>query len=456
MAYSSSNNDLKKGSHVMTGYGSGVVVQSRRPTDGVCVVQLPFGYMYTHPDVYPVRRVRTTAQMNAAFEALEQMRVLNLQVECNERGIVYEESKCKLCLLLHDGDDENDDENDTKNQTSSFLSYIPNPLAAVSKKKKKEEDPRCLLCANPTCRHHASPTFARERITVCVECEALCQSRGLEADLAAGLRSQLERLTDAYDRAFLLLQYSSQFIPQLVEQLQAEQERDDKVTLGTSSVGFLSGIMGFAGAAALLTPAGPPLLMASFVFGTGNAAVGLGYSAQKHWYSTSTADTNPTHVANRLLALYGFLQAAMERTVTLREQVHADPNLGDIESSNDKDDSGKSRNAYLQALSQGVNVTKRTNTTLRVTNAAGYTTSSSLFEAIGAAPVIGQAFSAAMMVVDYQTAATTLEKIKQGSVNEKAKTLQQYCEMSALIQLPTTEDLETEVQDILRAVEQSH
>ena len=29
---------------------------------------------------------------------------------------------------------------------------------------------------------------------------------------------------------------------------------------------------------------------------------------------------SPTQVANRLLALYGFLQAAMERIVTLREQ----------------------------------------------------------------------------------------------------------------------------------------
>ena len=317
--------------------------------------------------------------------------------------------------------------------------HIPNPLSS------NKIDP-CLLCASPTCTNHASKTFRKEKITVCLDCESLFRAKpSLQKDMALGLQFQLERLTDAYDRALLLLRYSSQFIPTLVEQLQAEEARDDKMTLGTSSVGFMSGAMGFAGAMALFTPAGPPLLAASFLFGTGNAAVGLGYSAQKHMQNSAS----PTQVANRLLALYGFLQAAMERIVTLREQVHADPSLGEVESSRERDGSG--RNVYLQALSQGVNATKKSNTALRFTNAAGYTTSASVFEVVGAAPVIGQAFSAAMMVLDYQTATATLEKIQQGSKSDKAKTLQQHCELSALIQLPTTADLELEVKDIMQA-----
>lgn len=301
----------------------------------------------------------------------------------------------------------------------------------------------------------------KERITLCLECEALFQTNNnnlhLQQDLhqdlaAAALQAQLERLTGAYDRAFLLLRYSAPLIPTLVQQLQAQQAKDDKVTLGTSSVGVVSSIMGLAGAATLLTPAGPPLLAASFIFGTSNAAVGLGYSAQKHY--VRDMKTNPTHVANRLLALYGFLQAAMERIVTLREQVNADPSLGKVESSSrGASDGTGTRNAYLEALSQGINVTKTSNNALRIGNAAGYTASSSVFEMMGAAPVIGQAFSAAMMVLDYQTARATLEKIHQGSVSEKAKLLQQHVELSALIQLPTTADLEAEVVDIMRAVE---
>ena len=429
--------EFKKGNKVMTGYGEGVVLQTR-PQDGVCVVQLPYGTIYTSPNVHPLRKTMTTVEIIASFEACEKMRKLNWEVECNEMGIRCDHSKCKICVL-------DSVQNQTSKRSSSYLPSIriPNPLPLGTTKKVEP----CLLCANPTCTNHSSKSLQKEKITLCLDCESLFQSKGLEKDLASGLQGRLEQLTDAYDRAFLILRYSTQFLPELVQQLQSETALDDKVALGTSSVGFVSGAMGFAGAATLLTPAGPPLLLASFVFGTSNAAVGLGYSAQKYWQSSAS----PTHVANRLLALYGFLKAAMERIVTLREQVQADPNLGKVYSSQESKGSG--RNAYLTALSQGVEATKRSNTTLRVTNAAGYTTSSSVFDMVGAAPIIGQAFSAAMMVLDYQTATATLEKIKKGSPSEKAHTLQQQCDWPALSKLPTTSDLEAEVKDILRAVE---
>lgn len=430
--------DFQKGNKVITSYGEGVVTKTR-PEDGVCVVQLPFGKVYTTPDVYPMRKTMSTSEINEAFEATEKMRKLNLEVQCNELGIRCDHSMCRMCLLASA-------QTEAKKGTSSFFPsiHIPNPMAS------NKAEP-CLLCASPTCTNHASKSFRKEKFRLCVDCESSFQAKdNLQKDLAVGLQSQLERLTDAYDRAFLLLRYSSQFIPSLVEQLQAQEVTDDKMTLGTSSVGFMSGAMGFAGAAALFTPAGPPLLAASFVFGTSNAAVGLGYSAQKHMQGSAS----PTQVANRLLALYGFLQAAMERIVTLREQVHDDPSLGNVESSREQD--GQSRNAYLEALSQGISAAKTSNSALRVSSAAGYTASSSVFEMVGAAPVIGQAFSAAMMVLDYQTATSTLDKIKQGSVSEKAKTLQQNCELSALVKLPTTSDLEAEVRDIMQAIGKSH
>ncbi|KAL7555563.1 hypothetical protein ACA910_013039 [Epithemia clementina (nom. ined.)] len=390
----------------------------------------------------------TDKELNAAFEACEKMRKLNLEVECNELGIPCDHSKCKQCML-EEGLAKKKEEAESKSSSYFPTIRIGNPFG-----KSNKTEP-CLLCASPTCSaSHASKTFLKENVVLCLECESLFQTSegGLEDDMAIGLQQQLERLTDAYDRAFLLLRYSSQFIPELVKQLQEEESRDDKVNLGTSSVGVMTGLMGFAGAAALLTPAGPPLLLASFVFGTSNAAVGLGYSANKYYWRSDSA--SPTQVANRLLTLYGFLLAAMERIVTVREQVQADKTMGNVESSKDAE-GGEGRNAYLDALSQSFTVTRRTNTTLLVTSAAGYTASGSVFEAIGAAPVIGQAFSAAIIVLDYQTATSTLKKIQQGSVNEKAQMLQERCDLPALMKLPTTSDLEAEVQDILRAVDQT-
>ena len=446
--------EFQKGNKVMTSLGQGVVTRTR-PDDGCCEVQLAFGKMYINPRVHAMRKTMTMDELHAAFEALETMRKLNLEVECNDLGIPFDHKECKLCLLAQAHDQVQASKNNNNKSSASFLPsiHIPNPLN--SSKKKMEP---CLLCANPTCTaKHASKTFQKQKITLCVDCEALFQAKDLTHDTTeTALQRQLERLTDAYDRAFLVLRYSSQWIPDLVQQLQAETARDDKVTLGTSSVGVVSSAMGLAGAATLLTPAGPPLLLASLVFGTGNAAVGLGYSAHKHLGASN--NNSPTAVANRLLALYGCLQAAMERIVTLREQVHAHPALGNVVTMSSSTLSSSSstkppppRNAYLQALSQGISATKTSNSTLRVTNAAGYTTSASLFDAMGAAPLVGQAFSAAMMVVDYQTASATLTKMQRGSVNEKAQTLQQACAWSALVQLPTTADLEGEVRDILRA-----
>ena len=385
-----------KGSKVETSYGPGVVTKVR-PEDHVCVVQLDYGKIYVRTDVYPIRRAMTTQELNADFEALEKMRKLNLEVECNENGIAHcDHAECKKCLLLSSS--ANPPPTKMKTTISSFLPSIPNPLAS-----KKTIAP-CLLCASPTCTKHASREFAKERVTLCVDCEGLFQKEMLHQDLPRErLSGHLERLTDAYDRAFLLLRYSSQFVPPLVEQLHAEAARDDTVTFGTSSVGVVSGAMGFAGAAAILTPAGPPLLMASFVFGTGNAAVGLGYTANKHYHLRA----GPTEVANKLIALFGFLHAIMEAIVTLRERINADPTHANVSSSSSssssssqRNDDGHRRNAYLETLSRGIGATKTTNTGLRVTNAAGYTTTGNVFEFLGAAPVIGQAFLAAMMVME--------------------------------------------------------
>ena len=417
MAY---KKDFQKGNKVITRYGQGVVTTSPRPDDGIVVVQLDFAKMYLNPAVHPMRKNMTNDEINASFQAMEKMRKLNLEVECNELGIICDHSKCKACLLAT-ATSARTTTTTTEKSSSSSSSYftsirIANPLASSSSSSsnKKKVEP-CLLCASPTCSKHTSKALQKERITLCLDCEALFQTKSLnlQHDLdAASLQAQLERLIDPYDSAFLLLRYSAPFIPTLVQQLQAQQATDDKVTLGTSSVGFVSSIMGLAGAATLLTPAGPPLLAASFIFGTSNAAVGLGYSAQKHYQQDIQTNT-PHGTANRLLTLYGFLQAAMERIVTLGEQVDAEPSMGKVESSSSRADSANgTRNAYLEALSQGISVTKTSNNALRIGNAAGYTASSSVFEMMGAAPVIGQAFSAAMMVLDYQTARATLEKIQ--------------------------------------------
>lgn len=74
------------------------------------------------------------------------------------------------------------------------------------------------------------------------------------------------------------------------------EKKNDQVKLGTSSASVVSGALGFAfaGMAAVLTPAGPPLLLAS------GTAVHVSLEA-KNYFDESQK------VANRILVLHGMM-----------------------------------------------------------------------------------------------------------------------------------------------------
>ena len=57
------------------------------------------------------------------------------------------------------------------------------------------------------------------------------------------------------------------------------EKRHDRVSVGSSATGLLSGVVGVAAAATIFTPVGPPLLLASILFGTSGAAVAAGSEA---------------------------------------------------------------------------------------------------------------------------------------------------------------------------------
>jgi len=75
------------------------------------------------------------------------------------------------------------------------------------------------------------------------------------------------RMVDVYDRVLLVLRYSVQFIDDIADKLEHGSKRNDRVGITGTTSGLFSGIAGVAAAATILTPAGPPLLIASLLFG---------------------------------------------------------------------------------------------------------------------------------------------------------------------------------------------
>ena len=376
--------DLVVETVVQTPYGEGTVVDFR-DGDGMYAISLESNskmMLYT-PTLYPETKQEDTnttkshtsssMELNIAYESLEKMRRLNLQMQAHEElGMELTESdydKCTVCLLSQHQTGKKErfpilqkfaDETLSKHPTSfprirKFWSSAESTSSSEEQQHKREEPsssteqpqtnkivvlPRiqklldersimnqnatpCLICAAPTCSAHASKSFAKQasHITLCCACERLFELEFIVECVSTGSiqqRSQhIQHMMDMYDRSLLLLKYSAQFIDSIARVLEEKQEQSNKIGLGSSSVGMVSGVLGVAAAATILTPAGPPLLVASLLFGGGATAVQTGSEAMNYF-------SEPKQLADRIIALHGMCHSILRVTSTLRDAMLRD------------------------------------------------------------------------------------------------------------------------------------
>ena len=214
-------------------------------------------------------RQKQSMELNEAYESLEKMRRLNLELECQDRGIGFcDFNMCTICLL-----------NPGWEQLTSEQEQPQNfrRIRKLLKDQQQNKPPTpCLFCAAPSCVAHSSPVFRKEGITACVDCVKLFESdyivgcinqaHGLSAEKAtvaadhcageATRERPLDHLVHMYDRVLLLLQYSSQYIDSIATALEENTKTHNNVNVGASSVGIVSGALGVAAAASIFTPAG--------------------------------------------------------------------------------------------------------------------------------------------------------------------------------------------------------
>jgi hypothetical protein len=505
------------GEDVETPYGSGKVIEYRE-IDGMYAIKLNrFGgssgsgsaTLYsTQAKAMSEAKKKLLAKnevmkLNIAYQALEQMRRLNLEMECFDAGITQVDyEQCKTCLLekkepshfprLQKFVDEptwaessvprfprlHNLWGASTSSKSTPLDAKPKPTVVLPRIQKLMDNRQkalaspCLICANKCCSTHSSTIFRKEGITLCHSCERLFELNFIvdcvsTADAAE--RSQhIDHMIDLYDRSLLLLRYSSQFIETIARNLDEKKEQHNKIGLGSSGAGVVSGVLGLAAAATILTPAGPPLLIASLFFGGSASSVQMGSDALNHF-------SEPRQLADRIIALHGMIHSILRVTSTLRDAMLRDHIRTDAYLAEGQPLTAEQMQTAIEknkaAVLVGANVSRSVTLggiaaleTGAVAGAEatviGARASTALSRAGTAAArtvrfarFAGGALSAAVLVLEANAIQKTLKSIRAGNPCDKADMIRRIQKELDEGQLPSTSSLDEECQAYLSTLE---
>ena len=478
---------LQLNTAVSTAYGDGKIV-SYDPQTTVYTVRLAFGTLYAVSS--SLMRRTPGVELNAAYQSLEKMRKLNLEVQCHELGIPYsdhngDDEACTICLL------ETADAGNSKRRWR-----IPK---LQKKSSSLNKGTPCLICGSPTCPKHQSTGFKKQSISLCHNCERLfdldfASLLGLDnddvndnkkektntkkkaskkteplsaADATTGpegidvqlLEQKIRTLVDTYDRIMLLLAHASQFIPDLVTRLVETESRNNRIGLGTAGAGMASGVLGLAGAATILTPMGAPLLLASLALSGSSAVVTVSHHAMQNYYLQ-----NPHEAADRIIVMHSMVSSLLNAAQTLQrvaEGAMPDKDNGKENASKEsKDDS------LVETFGQGLTAVRRADAGLGLANVATASSASlstaapgatnfiqSSASALNAVPLLGTALSGLFIAMDANRLKSTLAKIKAGNPSDKAHALENM--QGDLLLFPQTADLEVECQAFCQVIEKN-
>jgi len=246
-------------------------------------------------------------KLNDAFVALETMRHPNLEIELGP----FDRLRCVQCTAETPAKD--------RPRPGSSLSYRKS-IGLVKNSIFKHKP--CLMCGSTTCTKHVDPSFKKSKVMICTECSPLFSldfviqfvKLGQEhtEESARKQRHHIKHMLDVYDRVLLMLEYTGTFIDEVATQLEQKIKKQDKVGVSANSAGVMSGVAGVAAAATFMTPAGPPLLIASLFFG---AAAQTTSSTTKmvNYHST------PNKMAFKIISLYNLCKSILTVTTVLRD-----------------------------------------------------------------------------------------------------------------------------------------
>jgi hypothetical protein len=518
--------------NVASPYGMGIVLEFRE-TDQVYVIKLtqensysPLAILYTQDSPARIETQQDQVdKLNVAYEALEKMRRMNLEMECFEAGVAVNFEHCATCLFTKSEErsrfprlqkfvddagstesnsfprirslwgsnaaSKSDDLDAASTESNSFprirslwrsnaasksekpaqkTVVLPRIQKFMDERQKSSASP-CLICASISCSAHSSKTFRKEGITLCLSCERLFELNFIvdcvSTPDAAERAKHIDHMIDCYDRCLLLLMYSTQYVEKIAQSLGQQKEQQNKIGLGSSGVGVVSGVLGIAAAATILTPAGPPLLLASIFFGGGATAVQSGTEAYNYF-------SEPNKLADRMIALHGMVLSILRVTSTLRDAMlrdHIRTDVFEAEATTLPDQVQerleKNRTSVLAGANFGRTMTLGGVASVEAGAVAGVEVGAvagargaTAFSRAGTAAArtirfarfAGGALSAAVLVMEANAIKSTLRSMHEGSPCDKAQKIREIAKESNSDELPTTSELDEECQAYLTAL----
>ncbi len=372
---------VKKNDEVLTSYGTGVLL-TRNGTNGSMEIQLPFGAKLYHRQPEMVHKIISPDQYEEAMEHLEEVRKLGLAAQSQQWNVPIIDEVCVACLFdkpycntASGGKDKNTTiasqnakklskeeaiEKGKRNRRSWFgrlssaststvesKSKVAAPLSKESngmlkKKRKTTRTKFCDVCGNPVCSKHISPAAPGNQFRMCADCQfdfaqmfettssnkmtqSGINSNLLDLDHIPQLTQSLDRLLTYYTRMALNLTFCVPNLKELAGRLTAKHRTNAKISLGTGGISFVGAALGVAGTAALLTPAGPALLLAAVATSASSAAIQGGQAGYNALFNMSLKEAN--QLADRIVGWHGLcigiLDALEQLRQTLLQQVLA-------------------------------------------------------------------------------------------------------------------------------------
>lgn len=301
-------------------------------------------------------QIASAMTLEVAYQSLEMVRKLNLQLEF---GIdVVDDSLCVTCLRTEPKAVATPPvTSSSTTSTSRFGKWVTSSSESISnnlnqRKVASSKASACFTCGTPVCKRHRSSEFGKQNIDLCLDCANLFstnyllnhvvdvgsrrnnkshsnssgddgQKQSPADDDELDAKKRVNNMLDVYDRSLLVLRYSIQYIEEVALALRTITSRHNRIGLGSSATGFVAGGLGVAAACTIWTPVGPPLLLASILFGGGATAVNAGSEAVNY-------RCEPNKMADRILTLHAIvtsiaqLPGVMDHRIMMRveQEVH--------------------------------------------------------------------------------------------------------------------------------------
>jgi hypothetical protein len=439
---------IRDGDLVITMYGHGQCLSRKRGgttnmnSSSSMKIALSFGILCVQ-ETECVHKQLSTENYQKAMDHLEEVRKLQLASRCKQSKVPVLYDACATCLFQKpETATTTPQARASNNARGGWNWWQTNNKTKRSPPNKicRRVTQKCDVCGNPVCDHHK---IDQDFFCMCVECSH--DLRQVQSQLNVHhpeLRQNLDRLVHYYTRMSIQLSFLIPSLADVSSQLTQKERRHGAIAIGNSSLGFVGAALSLAGAAAMLTPAGPVILLAGIATSATSGTLQVTHQGYKQFLSCKQAN----QMADRVIAWHGLCLGILGCLEQLRQELLQEranrrslkasyPSKKSFNSPHSKDD------VWNTLAVGGFTTTRHT-----VTGVGTYT--QVMNASLQMTPVVGAALSVGFMAMDAANITSTLKQLQQP--NAKSLALKSVQE-SFPIHIPTF--IDDEIGMLLGAVD---